>query len=174
MPLVIRPSDSADIPAITAIYAHAVLHGTASFELAPPEAQEMVQRRATLVAGGFPYLVAEKGGRVVGYAYAGPYRPRPAYRHAVEDSIYVAPERQNQGIGKALLRALIERCEEQGFRQMVAVIGDSLSVGSISMHRVCGFADCGVVRNVGFKHGRWLDQVLMQRPLGEGASSAPA
>lgn len=174
MPLVIRPSQDSDIPAITAIYAHAVLHGTASFELEPPSESEMARRRATLLADGFPYLVTEKNGEILGYAYAGQYRPRPAYRHAVEDSIYIAPDRQGQGIGKALLAELVTICEAKGFRQMVAVIGDSQSLGSIATHRACGFVPSGVVQNVGFKHGRWLDQVLMQRPLGDGASTAPA
>jgi L-amino acid N-acyltransferase YncA len=174
MPLVIRPSRESDIPAIAAIYAHAVLHGTASFELEPPSEAEMARRRAALLADGFPYLVAEEDGVILGYAYAGQYRPRPAYRFAVEDSIYIAPNRQGQGIGKALLGELIRICEAKGFRQMVAVIGDSQSLGSIATHRACGFEPSGVVRNVGFKHGRWLDQVLMQRSLGDGAATAPA
>jgi L-amino acid N-acyltransferase YncA len=173
MRLIIRPSRENDIPAITAIYAHAVQHGTASFELEPPNEAEMARRRNALLADGFPYLVAEKAGDILGYAYAGQYRPRPAYRYAVEDSLYIAPEHQGRGIGKALLAELVTICEGIGFRQMVAVIGDSQSLGSIATHRACGFEPSGVVRNVGFKHGRWLDQVLMQRPLGEGAQTRP-
>jgi phosphinothricin acetyltransferase len=173
MHVLIRPSLPGDIAAITAIYRPAVLSGTASFELDPPDDAEMTRRRDTLVAAGFPYLVAEQAGQVTGYAYAGAYRPRPAYRHSVEDSVYVAPGRQGQGIGKALLARLIGECEALGFRQMVAVIGDSLSNGSIGLHRSLGFEPAGIVRAVGFKHGRWLDQVLMQRPLGPGGSEPP-
>lgn len=169
MTIVVRPSTEADLPAITAIYAPAVLHGTASFETEPPDIDEMGRRRLLLVEGGFPYLVAEgSAGEVVGYAYAGPYRPRRAYRFTVEDSIYIAPDRQGQGAGRALLTALVHRCEALGFRQMVAVIGDSASAGSIALHGALGFRQAGIVRSVGYKHGRWLDQVLMQLPLGEG------
>jgi L-amino acid N-acyltransferase YncA len=173
MGLHVRHSVVEDIPAITAIYRPAVLSGTASFELEPPDGPEMARRRDALVAAGFPYLVAVHAGEVLGYAYAGAYRPRPAYRHAVEDSIYVARECQGRGIGRALLGRLIAECEALGFRQMVAVIGDSLSEGSIRLHRSMGFHPAGVVRSVGFKHGRWLDQVLMQRPLGPGDAQPP-
>jgi L-amino acid N-acyltransferase YncA len=174
MTSLIRPSADADLPAITAIYAHAVIHGTASFETEPPDEAEMRRRRETLLRAGYPYLVAEIGGAVAGYAYAGPYRPRPAYRNSVEDSVYVDPARQASGVGRALVTALIEACEERGFRQMVAVIGDSASLGSIRLHASLGFAPVGVLKSIGFKHGRWLDSVLMQRPLGEGDSTAPS
>ena len=173
MPLLVRPSIEADISAITAIYAHAVGHGTASFEVEPPDEAEMARRRQAVLAGGYPYLVAEIDGTLAGYAYAGAYRPRPAYRFTVEDSIYVAPDRQGSGVGRALLVALIEACEALGFRQMVAVIGDSASRGSIRLHESLGFRPVGVLEAIGFKHGRWLDTVLMQRPLGHGASTPP-
>jgi len=173
MPLLVRPSIEADISAITAIYAHAVGHGTASFEVEPPDEAEMARRRQAVLAGGYPYLVAEIDGTLAGYAYAGAYRPRPAYRFTVEDSIYVAPDRQGSGVGRALLVALIEACEALGFRQMVAVIGDSASQGSIRLHESLGFRPVGVLEAIGFKHGRWLDTVLMQRPLGHGASMPP-
>lgn len=173
MVVLVRASRDGDLPAIRAIYTPAVLNGTASFELEPPDLAEMTRRRAALLADGFPYLVAEIGGEIVGYAYAGQYRPRPAYRHAVEDSIYIAPNQQGKGIGKALLGALIAACEKLGKRQMVAVIGDSLSHGSINLHRAMGFTHAGTVRNVGYKHGRWLDQVIYQRALGPGAETAP-
>ena len=173
MSLLIRPSRDSDLSAVTAIYRPAVLHGTASFELEPPDEAEMARRRRALLEGGYPYLVAERDGAVVGYAYAGAYRPRPAYRFTVEDSIYVAPDRQGSGVGRALLVALIEACEALGFRQMVAVIGDSASQGSIRLHESLGFRPVGVLEAIGFKHGRWLDTVLMQRPLGHGASTPP-
>lgn len=173
MAVLVRASHDDDLPAIQAIYTPAVLDGTASFELEPPDLAEMTRRRAALMADGFPYLVAEIDGEIVGYAYAGQYRPRPAYRYAVEDSIYIAPESQGKGVGKALLAALIAECERLGKRQMVAVIGDSLSHGSINLHRAMGFAHAGTVRNVGYKHGRWLDQVIYQRALGPGADTAP-
>jgi phosphinothricin acetyltransferase len=173
MTLLVRPSLDTDIPAITAIYAHAVEHGTASFELVAPHGAEMARRRAALIEGDFPYLVAEQGGVVLGYAYAGPYRPRPAYRSTVEDSIYVAPETQRTGIGRLLLERLIEACEARDFRLMVAVIGDAESHGSIGLHRGLGFEMVGVLPGIGYKHGRWLASVLMQRPLGPGATTPP-
>ena len=166
----IRAATAADIPAITAIYDHAVRHGTASFELDPPDAAEMARRRQTLVDAGFPYLVAEADGAVAGYAYAGPYRPRPAYRWSVEDSVYVAPALQRRGIGRTLLVSLVAAAEQRGFRQMIAVIGDSAQTPSIELHRAAGFHHIGMVENVGHKFGRWLDTVLMQRPLGAGAA----
>lgn len=169
----IRPATDADLQAITAIYAEAVLHGTASFELEPPTQAEMAARRLALVEKGLPYIVAEHKGRVIGYAYAGPYRPRPAYQFTVEDSIYVSPDAHRTGAGRALLAKLITLCESKGFRQMVAVIGDSQSAASIGLHRALGFEPVGTVRHVGFKKGRWLDQVIMQKSLGDGATSAP-
>jgi len=173
MSLLIRAATAADIPAITAIYDHAVRHGTASFELEPPDAAEMARRRQTLVDGGFPYLVAEADGALAGYAYAGPYRPRPAYRWSVEDSVYVAPAMHRRGIGATLLRGLIAEAEQRGFRQMIAVIGDSAQTSSIELHRAAGFRMIGAIENVGFKFDRWLDTVLMQRGLGPGAGTKP-
>jgi phosphinothricin acetyltransferase len=171
--LSIRPGTAADIPAITRIYAHAVLHGTASFELDPPDEAEMLRRQMALIEGGFPYLVAERGGAVVGYAYAGAYRPRRAYRFSVEDSIYIAPEAHRGGIGRALLIALIDEATVRGFRQMIAVIGDAAQTPSIELHRALGFRMIGAIEAVGFKHGRWLATVLMQRALGAGDSAPP-
>jgi L-amino acid N-acyltransferase YncA len=173
MSLLIRPVAAADIPAITAIYDHAVRHGTASFELEPPDAAEMARRRQALVDGGFPYLVAETDGTLAGYAYAGPYRPRPAYRWSVEDSVYVAPALQRRGVGRTLLDRLVAAAEQRGFRQMIAVIGDSTQTPSIELHRAAGFHMIGTVEHVGHKFGRWLDTVLMQRALGPGAASPP-
>jgi L-amino acid N-acyltransferase YncA len=173
MPLEIRAATAADIPAITAIYDHAVRHGTASFELEPPDAAEMTRRRQALVEAGYPYVVAEADGTVAGYAYAGPYRPRPAYRWSVEDSVYVAPEMQRRGIGAALLGRLIAEAEQRGYRQMIAVIGDSAQMPSIELHRAAGFRPIGTIEHVGFKLGRWLDTVLMQRALGPGAAAPP-
>ena len=169
----IRESRDSDLPTITAIYGHAVLHGLASFELDPPDAVEMARRRAAILDAGYPYLVAEQDGETIGYAYAGPYRTRPAYRCVVENSVYVAPDSQQAGIGRALLPALIARCEAAGFRIMVAVIGDSGHDASIRLHAACGFAHAGLLPAVGWKHGRWVDSVLMTRPLGPGADTAP-
>jgi L-amino acid N-acyltransferase YncA len=173
MQLRIRDSISDDIPAIRAIYAHSVQHGAASFELEPPDEAEIARRRAAVLAGGYPHIVAEDAGRVLGYAYAGPYRSRPAYRFTVENSIYVSVDAQRKGIGRALLPALIERCEAAGFRLMVAVIGDSANLPSINLHAAFGFSHAGLLPNVGWKHNRWLDSVLMVRPLGPGASEPP-
>jgi L-amino acid N-acyltransferase YncA len=173
MPLAIRPATPADIPAITRIYADAVSNGTASFELAPPDQGEMARRMAVLAEAGYPYLAAEDGA-LLGYAYAGPYRPRPAYRLTVEDSVYVAPDAQRHGVGRALLAALIEAAEARGYRQMLAVIGDSPhQAGSIALHAALGFRQVGLLPDVGFKHGRWLDSLLMQRALGPGATTKP-
>ncbi|QEL24593.1 N-acetyltransferase [Bosea sp. F3-2] len=171
----IRPACRADITAITAIYADAVQHGTASWELEPPGEAEMLRRYETILAGGYPYLVAERDGEVLGYAYAGAYRPRPAYRATVENSIYIAPTAQGLGIGGLLLDALMKACTERGFRQMIAVIGDGTgaSVGSRRLHEKAGFRLIGVAEKVGFKHGRWLDQMLMQKELGEGDRAPP-
>jgi len=169
----IRPATPADIPAITRIYEHAVRHGTASFELEAPDEAEMLRRMRALVDGGFPYIAAEVDGLLAGYAYAGPYRPRRAYRFSVEDSIYIDPGAQRRGVGRALLAHLIEACERRGFRQMVAVIGDSAQTPSIELHRALGFRMVGTVENVGYKFGRWLDSVNMQRALGPGATTKP-
>ena len=162
----IRPATQADIPAITRIYADAVAHGTASFELEPPSETEMTRRMQELTGNGFPYLAADVDGTLAGYAYAGPYRARPAYRFTVENSVYVAPEAQGRGVGRALLQALIEAAEAGGYRQMIAVIGDSEQAASVALHAALGFAFIGTFPNVGFKFGRWLDTVLMQRALG--------
>ena len=169
----IRPATAADIPAVTAIYRPAVLTGSASFEIEPPDEAEMRARWQAITAAGFPYLVAERGGAVCGYAYAGPYRTRPAYRFTVEDSVYVSPAHFGLGLGRALLARIIAECTAAGLRQMIAVIGDSANAASIGLHRSLGFRDAGLLRSVGFKHGRWLDGVLMQRALGEGDASLP-
>ncbi len=173
MSIALRPATLADIPAITRIYAHAVTHGTASFELTPPDEAEMTRRMQHLIDNKFPYLVAEAEGRLAGYAYASLFRTRPAYRFTLENSVYVAPDMQRRGIGKILLDRLIEECTALGFRQMIAVIGDSDQAASIGLHRACGFEDAGNLRNVGFKFGRWLDTPLMQRALGDGAKTKP-
>jgi phosphinothricin acetyltransferase len=169
----IRAATLADIAAITRIYAQSVRTGTASFELEPPDEAEMARRMQALLDGGYPYIVAEIGGAIAGYAYAGSYRPRPAYRFSVEDSIYVDPKAQRRGAGRLLLAHLIEECERRGFRQMVAVIGDSAQMPSIELHRALGFRMVGTVENVGYKFGRWLDSVNMQRALGPGATTKP-
>ena len=170
----IRDGEEADVAAIAAIYHHHVLHGAASFEMEPPDAAEMARRRRTVVDGGYPYLVAEQHGRVVGYAYASAYRPRPAYRNTVENSVYVEPGRERQGIGRVLLAALLEACERRGFRQVVAVIGDSGHEASIGLHRALGFRMVGVLQSAGFKFGRWIDIVLMQRAIGPGDDTPPS
>jgi phosphinothricin acetyltransferase len=172
-PALIRNAALTNIPAITRIYAHSVKHGTASFELDAPDEDEMCRRMTSLLDGGFPYLVAETDGVIAGYAYAGPYRPRRAYRFSVEDSIYIDPAAQRKGLGRALLERLIEECERRGFRQMIAVIGDSAQTPSIELHRALGFRLIGSVENVGYKFDRWLDTVLMQRALGPGATTKP-
>jgi L-amino acid N-acyltransferase YncA len=169
----IRPTLEADLPAITAIYQQAVREGTATFELEPPDLVEMTRRYRTLVDGGYPYFVAVLDGRVAGYAYAGAYRPRPAYRFTVENSIYLDPVFHRRGIGALLLERLVMECEARGFRQMIAVIGDSANAGSIGVHTKGGFRMIGTHPNVGLKFGRWLDTVMMQRDLGEGASTVP-
>ncbi|MCL4767815.1 MAG: GNAT family N-acetyltransferase [Hyphomicrobiaceae bacterium] len=169
----LRAARHDDIPAITAIYRPAVISGTASFELEPPSGDEMRRRYEAIIGGGFPYFAAERQGVVVGYGYANAFRPRPAYRFSVENSIYVAPDHQGQGVGRALLTALIEACTAQGFRQMIAVIGDSGQRASIGLHRSLGFTFTGTMHSVGFKHGRWLDTVMMQRTLGDGDRTPP-
>jgi L-amino acid N-acyltransferase YncA len=173
MSLQIRPTTPADLPAITAIYRHAVLTGTATFELEPPDLAEMTRRYDALMSEGFPYIVATLDGVVVGYAYAGPYRARPAYRFSVENSIYLDPAAQGKRIGTQLLQVLITESEKRGYRLMVAVIGDSANAASIGVHTRAGFEMVGTLENVGLKFGRWLDTVLMQLPLGEGAGTIP-
>ncbi len=171
--LLIRPCEPRDIPDVTAIYAHAVEHGTGTFELEAPTTAEMQRRHADVLAKGLPWIVAEQAGRVMGYAYANAFRPRPAYRFFLEDSIYLAPSSQGQGAGRLLLSELSARCTALGARQLLAVIGDSANAASIGVHRSCGFEHTGVLRNSGWKFGRWLDVVLMQKALGPGASNAP-
>jgi phosphinothricin acetyltransferase len=169
----IRDSSAADIPAITAIYAHWVTHGLASFEVDPPDPTEMARRRDAVLAAGFPYLVAEAPEGLLGYAYASAYRARPAYRFSVENSVYVAPGAGRRGIGLALMEEVIAQCTGAGFRQMVAVIGDSGNAASIALHKRAGFTTAGLLKAAGWKHGRWVDSVLMQRPLGAGAGAPP-
>ena len=164
----LRAASVDDIPAIAAIYADHVRVGTGSFELEPPDEPEMHRRWGEIVACGLPYLVAVRNDAIVGYAYAGAYRPRPAYRFTVEDSIYVRADYAGQGIGRTLLEALIAACERAGARQMIAVIGDVANVGSIRLHATAGFSHAGLLTSVGWKLGRWLDVVLMQRALGSG------
>lgn len=169
----IRTAIVSDIPFITAIYAEAVRSGTASFELEPPNADEMRARFEKTLSGGYPYLVAELDGRVAGYGYCGPYRPRAAYRFTLENSVYVDPAWQGKGVGRALMRALIATSEEKGFRQMIAVIGDSRNAASIALHEALGFETIGTHKSVGRKHGVWLDTVEMQLSLGTGDADEP-
>jgi phosphinothricin acetyltransferase len=171
--IVTRAAGAGDLAAITGIYADEVTNGTATFEIVPPDTAEMARRMENLVADGYPWFVAERAGVVLGYAYAGPYRARPAYRNTVEDSIYLARQARGLGIGGTLLRLLVDETTRRGFRQMVAVIGDTENVASLRLHRAAGFADVGTLRSVGYKHGRWLDSVLMQRTLGAGDTAAP-
>lgn len=171
--LAIRPVADADMHAITAIYAHHVRTGFGSFEEAPPDAVEMAKRRDEYIGRGLPYLVGELDDKVVGYAYVSPFRPRSAYRHSVEDSIYVAPEACRHGIGLALLTDLVTRSEKLGYRQMIAVIGDSDNLASIRLHQKAGFVRAGVLHGIGFKLGRWIDCVFMQRALGAGETQPP-
>ena len=171
--IVVRDATDADIPAIQSIYGQEVLHGLASFEEVPPTVAEMRRRRREILALGLPYLVAEIDGRVAGYGHAGPYRHRPAYRHTVEDSVYVGLEMRGLGVGGRLLGALIVACERGPWRQMIAVIGDRGNAGSIRLHQRFGFREIGTLEAVGYKLGRWVDTVLMQRALGTGSGSAP-
>ena len=178
--VVIRDCVEADMAAIQSIYTYYVTRSAASFEEVPPSVEEMTQRRAAIIARGLPYLVAEEDGEVLGYTYAGPFRPRSAYRYTLEDSIYVAPFVVRRGIGGALLAALIERCTELGYRQLIAIIGDSANQGSIALHRAHGFGQEGVLRGVGLKFGRWIDAVIMHRtldgddrPLPDGGKAPP-
>lgn len=171
--MIIRAATAEDAGALAAIYGHHVLHGFGTFETEPPEAAWMDGRRREIQGLGLPYLVAEQDGRVLGYSYAGPFRPRPGYRFTVEDSVYVAPEAVGRGVGRAVLASVIQACEAFGVRQVVAVIGDSGNAASIGLHRALGFADAGVGRSLGFKHGRWVDIVWMQKSLNGGDQTAP-
>jgi L-amino acid N-acyltransferase YncA len=171
---VIRPSTPDDLAAVTAIYGWNVSHGTGTFEIEPPDAADMQRRRADVLAKGLPWLVLEHAGKVRGYAYANQFRPRPAYRFCVEDSVYLAADAQGRGFGRLLLRELVARCEAAGVRQMLAVIGDSANAGSIGVHHVLGFEHVGTIRAAGWKFERWLDVVIMQLSLGIGATGVPA
>lgn len=170
--LIIRPSTDADLPAIQTIYGQAVLEGTGTFETEVPTIEDLGRRRAEVLGRQLPWLVAERGGEVLGYAYANYFRPRLAYRFCVEDSIYLAPAAQGQGVGRLLLAELMARCEAAGARQMLAVIGDAANAGSIGVHTALGFQHTGVLKSAGWKFGRWLDVVLMQRTLGLGDTAA--
>ena len=172
-PVLIRTCGAGDMAGVQAIYAHHVLHGLATFEEVPPDGAEMARRREEVLGRGLPYLVAEEDGRLLGYAYAGPYRARSAYRFAVEDSIYLDPGAMGRGIGTRLLAGLIADSTAAGARQMLAVIGDSGNAGSIAVHARAGFRHVGTFRSVGFKFGRWVDTVLMQLPLGPGDGTTP-
>jgi L-amino acid N-acyltransferase YncA len=169
----LRDCGEGDLAAVHEIYRREVLEGTASFELEPPDLATLTGRWQAIRAAGLPYMVAELDGRIAGYAYAGTYRPRPAYRFAVEDSVYIAPWARRQGIGRALLDAVVSGAAGCGMRQIVAIIGDSAHLASIRLHEQSGFRLVGVLENVGCKFGRWLDTVIMQRPLGAGASTMP-
>ena len=170
----VRASREADLASVTAIYAHYVLTGLASFEIEAPGEAEMRRRRADVLALGLPYFVAERGGEIVGFAYAAPFRTRPAYRYTVEDSVYVHGDHLGHGVGATLLAVLIAACERAGCRQMIAVIGDSANQASIKLHERCGFALAGLLPSTGFKFGRWVDSVLMQRALGKGDGTLPS
>jgi L-amino acid N-acyltransferase YncA len=172
-PPTLRPATASDVAAIAAIYRPAVLGGTASFELEPPSEDEMLRRYRVITDAGYPYVVAELDGLIVGYAFAGAYRARPGYRFTVENSVYVTPEAQGRGVGRALLLEVIAACTAKGYRLMVAVIGDSANFASISLHRRVGFKFCGTIHSVGYKLGRWLDSVIMELPLGEADRSLP-
>ncbi|MCY1212346.1 Phosphinothricin N-acetyltransferase [compost metagenome] len=172
-PILLRDATPADLPAIQSIYAPHVLHGSASFEMEVPDLNELGVRLARVREARLPYLVAELDGEVVGYGYAAPYRPRPAYRFTAEDSVYVRDGLEGRGIGRLLLERLIQRCEQQGYRQMIAMVGDSGNLASVGLHEHLGFRRVGVLENVGFKHGRWLDCVILQRAQGEGAGTLP-
>lgn len=169
----IRPSREDDIPAIAAIYAHHVLHGTGTFETEPPSPTEMAARRADVLGKGLPYLVAEREGELLGFAYCNWFKPRPAYRYSAEDSIYLAEAARGQGLGARLLAALTEAAEAAGVRKLIAVIGDSANAGSIGVHRGQGFTQVGVLKDCGWKFGQWRDVVLMEKSIGEGSSTRP-
>jgi L-amino acid N-acyltransferase YncA len=171
--MIVRPASAADFAAIQLIYAHHVLHGLASFEEAPPSLQEIRRRYDDVIARGLPYVAAEEAGEVLGYGYCTPYRTRSAYRYALEDSVYVRQGQHRKGIGRLILTELIARCERLGYRQLIAVIGDSAQAASIGLHASLGFLRAGTLRSVGFKFGRWVDTVIMQRPLGRGDGTPP-
>ena len=171
--MIIRPATEHDADVLAAIYGHAVLHGFGTFEEEPPSPADMEGRRRLIANRGLPYLVAEDAGQVMGFAYAGPFRPRAAYRYTLEDSVYVSPDAVGRGVGKALLMAIIAACEALGVRQLIAVVGDSGNAASLALHRSLGFEQTGVGHGVGFKHGRWVDIVQLQKPLNGGDTRAP-
>ncbi|KKJ78509.1 GCN5 family acetyltransferase [Kiloniella litopenaei] len=171
--ITIRNVEDADIASIQEIYADEVLHGVSSWEEIPPDQAEMLNRKNGVVGGGYPYRVAVQDDRVVGYAYASSYRPRPGYRFTVENSIYIHKDARGSGLGRLLLKDLINQCEIRGYRQMIAVIGDSENLPSIAFHQKMGFELAGTIKSIGFKFGRWMDSVLMQRPLNDGSNSLP-
>lgn len=171
--VLVRPALAADMAAVQAIYGHHVRHGLASFEDDPPSLEEVTRRWREIVDRDLPYVVAERAGEVLGYAYAGPYRSRPAYRYTLENSVYVREGVQQRGVGQAVMQVVLAECAGRGYRQMIAVIGDSANEGSIRLHERLGFARVGLLTAVGFKFGRWVDSVLMQRSLGEGPESLP-
>lgn len=173
MTITLRDATTADVPAMTAIYAHHVLHGTGTFEESPPDEADIAARMAKVQDGGYAWLVAEEDGRILGYGYFAPFRPRSAYRFAAEDSVYVRDDIRGQGVGKALVAELLARAEAMGIRQMIAVIGGSENVGSIGLHISLGFRQIGVLKAVGMKFGRWVDVVQMQKALGEGEKTLP-
>jgi L-amino acid N-acyltransferase YncA len=172
MPL-IRPSSDDDLPAITAIYGHHVLHGTGSFETEPPSLADMTARRADVLAKGLPYLVVEQDGKIAGFAYGNWFKPRPAYRYSVEDSIYMAPDLQRRGLGRALLAELLAQFEAVGIRKVMAIVGDSANTGSVGIHLAFGFKQVGVVESCGWKFGAWRDIVIMQKAIGPGDTQPP-
>ncbi len=169
----VRPSTDGDMEEVRRIYAHEVFYGLSTFEEQPPDIREMTKRRQGVLALGMPHLVAEIDGEILGFAYASRHRPRPAYNHTIENSVYVAEDMRGTGTGKMLLSALIEECERGPWRQMVAVIGDSENAGSIGLHKSLGFRQVGILQSVGFKLGRWVDTVIMQRALNEGDETLP-
>jgi len=169
----IRPAADSDVPTITAIYGHHVLHGTGTFETAPPDEKDMAARRADVLSKGLPYLVLEDATGVIGFAYCNWFKPRPAYRFSAEDSIYLAPEAAGKGYGTLLLAELMTQAERCGVRKLLAVIGDSQNKGSIGVHTLCGFSHVGVLKSCGWKFDRWLDVVMMERSLGQGDSTPP-
>ena len=169
----IRPSRSEDIPAITAIYAHHVLHGTGTFETEAPGVNDMTARRSDVLSKGLPYLVAEQDGKIVGFAYGNWFKPRPAYRYSVEDSIYLAPDLHRKGLGRALLAELLARCEAVGIRKVMAIVGDSANAGSVGVHLALGFTQVGLIEACGWKFGAWRDIVIMQKTLGAGNTEPP-
>ncbi len=171
--IVVRDCTDADMPAVSAIYAQSVREETASFELTPPDLLEMTRRRAAIVEKGYPYLVGELDGEVSGYAYASAFHPRPAYTLTVENTVYVGKWAKRRGVGHALMSALIEACTARGYRQMIAIVGGSDNIASIRLHNALGFKEAGVFKSVGYKHGRWLDTVCLQRPLGAGDTTPP-